>query len=1124
MLILLLSVITLVLSFSVVAAATNTSNTTNKYTMKYYLDGKLISDLTKTCVYGKEYTYPSLPEKKGYSVTGWGVNATLSGTVNAPKSKYKFFVKNNTVINNYAVSTPNSYVIEYYLDKKLVTKQTYYYGTSYQPYSLEAKTGYTASWNTKADMKGTTYKTDTLFQNLSEKNGAVIKLYANNAAKTVKVTFSANGGVSQSTAYEVREDGMIFTRNGDKLNVYTQTLKNNSKFQLRTAYDVDMKKTGYTFLGWIVSGDKSKRLFKESQSIYPAELLKAANASGSSVKLIAQWKADTYSVTYNGNGSTSGYVAPTTRTYNVSQKLPANTFVRKHTIKYVYGDDRSNVSSTKTATFLGWSTSKDGSVMYKDGEDVRNLSYDMFYKTTLYAKWQFPTVTTDKPTRTGYVFEGWYTAKSGGQKVASGGDVIKVSSNETLYAHWKPITYTVRYYLDGQLIPGFDQTCTYDTTYKTHIFPDKNGYFIRGWYTYSNYTGTQYDAATSFKNLQKRNNTVVKLYAKSAKIYTVKIGYSNGFGDVSNANYSVVGIQIKNKSGNTYYQTYKNYESAILDSPSKFGLSRKGYTFAGWYVTSDETETVYEANQSVEITTLCKNIRKDTTIFLAPMWKSNEYTVVYNGNGATSGKTASSKHVYGKGNALTQNGFVREIKVTCKNGGGLRDTVVTGKCKFLGWATSPTGPVKYKNKETVYSLASDKNAKVTLYAKWSDASITLPEPPKRDGYSCLGWYTDEVDGDYISTAGVKCTVSENVTIYAQWKKAPFEETIKHRLYGLVNGEGTTEKKNAICFAVTTKEVWEGKTLKITKDDTLKALPNGVARSVSNGKEQVGTMMLTDGSGTYGKQWKKYNLPQSFPGIKRSGAYEFTYYLIQYKITYNYNGGTAPETPNPTSYNVVYGASFPNEPTRKGYRFLGWALNGYYVTGVNEEPLDRSVFVDSTSVEESAFAQAVRNRQSGNITVKAIWEATRTEPLISPFREYSYARISSYYGYRGSINGKTNSFHGGVDMSAYLNSSSTTLGKNVRAAGDGIVTLSGWNGYGNCIMIDHGNGLVTLYGHLNDRCVSEGDRVSEGDIIGHAGTTYGSGGYSTGPHLHFEVRLNGDRVDPTDYCDFSMNRG
>ncbi len=137
--------------------------------------------------------------------------------------------------------------------------------------------------------------------------------------------------------------------------------------------------------------------------------------------------------------------------------------------------------------------------------------------------------------------------------------------------------------------------------------------------------------------------------------------------------------------------------------------------------------------------------------------------------------------------------------------------------------------------------------------------------------------------------------------------------------------------------------------------------------------------------------------------------------------------------------------------------------------------------------------------------------SQVSSFISPL-PYDDAYCSSDYGYR-LIQGEYK-MHGGVDLCCW----SGTLNKSVIATAPGTVVYSGFNGYGNCIMIDHGNGIVSLYGHLNSRKVSEGDTVSQGQLIGLAGSTYGPGGYSTGPHLHFEIRVNDVRENPRTYVE------
>ena len=91
------------------------------------------------------------------------------------------------------------------------------------------------------------------------------------------------------------------------------------------------------------------------------------------------------------------------------------------------------------------------------------------------------------------------------------------------------------------------------------------------------------------------------------------------------------------------------------------------------------------------------------------------------------------------------------------------------------------------------------------------------------------------------------------------------------------------------------------------------------------------------------------------------------------------------------------------------------------------------------------------------------------------------------------------------------------GSSVVASDSGTVILADVNGgYGNCIMIDHGNGYYTLYGHLSGYAVSYGQSVSQGQTIGYVGDT----GWATGPHLHFEIRQGSTCLDPEAVAGFS----
>lgn len=115
----------------------------------------------------------------------------------------------------------------------------------------------------------------------------------------------------------------------------------------------------------------------------------------------------------------------------------------------------------------------------------------------------------------------------------------------------------------------------------------------------------------------------------------------------------------------------------------------------------------------------------------------------------------------------------------------------------------------------------------------------------------------------------------------------------------------------------------------------------------------------------------------------------------------------------------------------------------------------------------------------------------------------YKRITSRFGWRSW----SNSYHKGIDIGA-------PMGANIIASKAGTIVTSSYdaNGYGNYVIIDHGGGYLSVYGHLKTRLVSVGQNVNSGQTIGYCGST----GRSTGPHLHFEIRVNGSAQNPTNY--------
>lgn len=157
-----------------------------------------------------------------------------------------------------------------------------------------------------------------------------------------------------------------------------------------------------------------------------------------------------------------------------------------------------------------------------------------------------------------------------------------------------------------------------------------------------------------------------------------------------------------------------------------------------------------------------------------------------------------------------------------------------------------------------------------------------------------------------------------------------------------------------------------------------------------------------------------------------------------------------------------------------------------------ETLIQQKIAEAKAAEE---AQAKTNIRT-NVLIKGtgLFALPSDAPTSSPFGW----RVHPILGYRR--------FHAGLDFAA-------GYGSTIRAADSGTVIMAGWyGGYGRTVIISHGNGITTLYGHTSQLYVSEGQTVQKGQAIAAVGST----GLSTGPHLHFEVRRNGTPVNPTDY--------
>lgn len=157
-------------------------------------------------------------------------------------------------------------------------------------------------------------------------------------------------------------------------------------------------------------------------------------------------------------------------------------------------------------------------------------------------------------------------------------------------------------------------------------------------------------------------------------------------------------------------------------------------------------------------------------------------------------------------------------------------------------------------------------------------------------------------------------------------------------------------------------------------------------------------------------------------------------------------------------------------------------------------ISRQIYIQSNSFDEVLELAKIQKDRLKHI------------PSIQPIPDRYLKQLASGYGMRIDPIYGTIRFHAGMDFTA-------NIGTPIYATADGTVVLSDWKqGYGKCIIIDHGYGYQTLYAHLNEYKVRAGQKVIRGEFIGEVGNT----GKSTGPHLHYEVHVKGQPDNPAKY--------
>ncbi len=207
-------------------------------------------------------------------------------------------------------------------------------------------------------------------------------------------------------------------------------------------------------------------------------------------------------------------------------------------------------------------------------------------------------------------------------------------------------------------------------------------------------------------------------------------------------------------------------------------------------------------------------------------------------------------------------------------------------------------------------------------------------------------------------------------------------------------------------------------------------------------------------------------------------------------------------------NNIYRTIFEAEPISNDIRKAGYGgvdlykdLDGYTNSDLIKKSMTEAEKIENQLVIQSkSFDQVVKLAKDKEKMLAHL-------PAIQPVENKDLTRMASGYGMRIHPILKTRRMHYGMDFTA-------KTGTPIYATGDGVVKHAGWkaNGFGKHVVINHGYGYETLYAHMSKVAVRNGEKVKRGQIIGYVGNT----GLSAGPHCHYEVHVNGKRVNPINY--------
>ncbi len=604
-------------------------------------------------------------------------------------------------------------------------------------------------------------------------------LYANWVAKKITVIFMRN-----TTANDTTSDTQEFT--------YGVT---GQSFSAK-----GWTKKGYTLLGWHEDKNSTAKRYNITSGVTNTWIESKYNASSNhTVALYAIWQPNTYTVKYNGNGATGGTTANSSHTYDIDKKLTKNGYTRAYTVTYNHNYTGStNTTKTATYSFVNWNTIANGTgTKYANEATVKNLTDKNNDTFNLYAIWKRASLTY-VPTRTGYVFDGWFEDAECTKRATSNNGFYTPTVNKTLYAHW--VEKQIKVIFVRNMPETNPVGATFDSNYKDDYSSDATNqtftYSVSGQkFSAKGWSHPQYDiiawnenrtATSGYQVLSGVNPSWIESKYNASTNHTVTL--------YAIWQPKVFTISLNNISADKMAGTTAVYEKfnkgRYLDSACTTDLTsnkitipeKTGHTFKGYYTDQNGKGTkIIDENGNVTSAFTNRYFKSNSALYAN--WGANTYTVKYNGNGATGGTTANSSHTYDVDKKLTKNGYTRAYTVTYNhNYTGSTNTTKTATYSFVNWNTIANGTgTKYENEATVKNLTDKNNDTFNLYAIWKSASLTYV--PTRTGYAFAGWFEDVGCTKEITDNKGVYTPTANKTLYAKWIANTY--TVKY------NGNGAT---------------------------------------------------------------------------------------------------------------------------------------------------------------------------------------------------------------------------------------------------------------------------------------------------------------------------------------------